>query len=371
MTPKGSNTTFSANTGTVTVSNAGDTAYVSLSQDGAPADYDYRISISPSSYNFSSSAGSHDFTVTVEQRYKPVTSSSWGSWSTIGNNYSSSISGAGFSRSQSGDTVTVNVTSNTSTTSGRSGTLTVTCDYTSDLTGTKPSASASLTQDKYVTTEYFGYQYKFSVSPTSLSFSANGETKTYSVTSERRQITKRTDSSSYDAGSWTTWSSYTESVSGTGFSGSSGRVTAGANSSTSSRSGDLDLTQTQSDKCTVSGYESDSSNINVPLSQYAKAVYVNLIVTWSGDPSRPYGAHFTLTSNGFVHGFQEISSSGVLPGDTETFSIRIINDYNVFSWSSSGVWYAYHDDLKQIQSTISPSSGNFSANNDIYITFNT
>ena len=277
VTPKGSNTTFSANTGTVTVSNAGDTAYVSLSQDGAPADYDYRISISPSSYNFSSSAGSHDFTVTVEQRSKPVTSSSWGSWSTIGNNYSSSISGAGFSRSQSGSTVTVNVTSNTSTTSGRSGTLTVTCDYTSDLTGTKPSASASLTQDKYVTTEDFGYQYKFLVSPTSLSFSADGETKTYSVTSERRQITKRTDSSSYDAGSWTTWSSYTESVSGTGFSGSSGRVTAGANSSTSSRSGDLDLTQTQSDKCTVSGYESDSSNINVPLSQSGKSpewVYV-------------------------------------------------------------------------------------------------
>jgi hypothetical protein len=270
VTPKGSNTTFSANTGTVTVSNAGDTAYVSLSQNGAPADYDYRISISPSSYNFSSSAGSHDFTVTVEQRSKPVTSSSWNSWSTIGNNYSSSISGAGFSRSQSKSTVTVNVTSNTSTTSGRSGTLTVTCDYTSDLTGTKPSASASLTQDKYVTTEDFGYQYKFSVSPTSLSFSANGETKTYSVTSERRQITKRTDSSSYDAGSWTTWSSYNESVSGTGFSGSSGKVTASANSSTSSRSGDLDLTQTQSDKCTVSGYESDSSNINVPLSQDGK-----------------------------------------------------------------------------------------------------
>lgn len=111
--------------------------------------------------------------------------------------------------------------------------------------------------------------------------------------------------------------------------------------------------------------------INVPLSQYAKAVYVNLIVTWSGDPSRPYGAHFTLTSNGFVHGFQEISSSGVLPGDTETFSIQVVNDYNIFSWSSSGVWYAYYDDLKQIQSTISPSSGNFSANNDIYITFNT
>ena len=284
VTPEGSNTTFSANTGTVTVSNAGDTAYVSLSQDGAPADYDYRISISPSSYNFSSSAGSHNFTVTVEQRSKPVTSSSWGSWSTIGNNYSSSISGTGFSRSQSGGTVTVNVTSNTNTTSGRSGTLTVTCDYTSDLTGTKPSASASLTQDKYVTTEYFGYQYKFSVSPTSLSFSADGETKNYSVTSERRQISKRTDSSSYNVGSWTTWNSYSTSVSGAGFSGGSGKVTAGANSNTSSREGELDLTQTQSEKCTVPGYESDSASINVPLEQMGADIksvnFIHLSYSW-------------------------------------------------------------------------------------------
>lgn len=286
VTPEGSNTTFSANTGTVTVSNAGDTAYVSLSQDGAPADYDYRISISPSSHNFSSSAGSHDFTVSVEQRSKPVTSSSWGSWSTIGNNYSSSISGAGFSRSQSGGTVTVNVTSNTSTTSGRSGPLTVTCDYTSNLTGIKPSASASLTQDKHVTTEYFGYQYKFSVSPTSLSFSADGETKTYSVTSERRQISKRTDSSSYNVGSWTTWNSYSTSVSGAGFSGGSGKVTAGANSNTSSREGNLELTQTQTSDYSgsTSSYKSDSANINVPLEQMGADIksvnFIHLSYSW-------------------------------------------------------------------------------------------
>ena len=275
VTPKGSNTTFSSNTGTVTVSNAGDTAYVSLSQDGAPADYDYRISISPSSHNFSSSAGSHDFTVSVEQRSKPVTSSSWGSWSTIGNNYSSSISGAGFSRSQSGDTVTVNVTSNTSTTSGRSGTLTVTCDYTSDLTGTKPSASASLTQDAYVDiTTKTEYQYEFSVSPTSLSFDASGGTQSVTVTSRRRPITLTYTNGSLtneSAGSWSTWSSYSGRISsGAGFSVSGTSVTAGANSSTSSREGNLELTQTQSDKCTVSGYKSDSSNINVPLNQEGK-----------------------------------------------------------------------------------------------------
>lgn len=291
VTPKGSNTTFSANTGTVTVSNAGDTAYVSLSQDGAPADYDYRISISPSSHNFSSSAGSHDFTVTVEQRSKPATSSTWGSWSTIGNNYSSSISGAGFSRSQSGSTVTVNVTSNTNTTSGRSGTLTVTCDYTSDLTGTRPSASASLTQDKYVDiTTKTEYQYEFSVSPASLSFSADGGTQSVTVTSRRRPVTLTyTDGSLTDesAGSWSTWSSYSGRISsGAGFSVSGTSVTAGANSSTSSRDGNLELTQTQTSDYSgsTSSYKSDSSSLNVPLDQMGADIksvnFIHLSYSW-------------------------------------------------------------------------------------------
>ena len=291
VTPEGSNTTFSANTGTVTVSNAGDTAYVSLSQDGAPADYDYRISISPISHNFSSSAGSHDFTVTVEQRFKPVTSSSWGSWSTIGNNYSSSISGTGFSRSQSGGTVTVNVTSNTSTTSGRSGTLTVTCDYTSDLTGTKPSASASLTQDKYVDiTTKTEYQYEFSVSPASLSFSADGGTQSVTVISRRRPVTLTyTNGSLTDEseGSWSTWSSYSGRISsGAGFSVSGTSVTAGANSSTSSREGNLELTQTQTSDYSgsTSSYKSDSASINVPLDQMGADIksvnFIHLSYSW-------------------------------------------------------------------------------------------
>ena len=291
VTPEGSNTTFSANTGTVTVSNAGDTAYVSLSQDGAPADYDYRISISPISHNFSSSAGSHSFTVTVEQRFKPVTSSSWGSWSTIGNNYSSSISGTGFSRSQSGGTVTVNVTSNTSTTSGRSGTLTVTCDYTSDLTGTKPSASASLTQDKYVDiTTKTEYQYEFSVSPASLSFSADGGTQSVTVTSRRRPVTLTyTNGSLTDEseGSWSTWSSYSGRISsGAGFSVSGTSVTAGANSSTSSREGNLELTQTQTSDYSgsTSSYKSDSASINVPLDQMGADIksvnFIHLSYSW-------------------------------------------------------------------------------------------
>lgn len=291
VTPEGSNTTFSANTGTVTVSNAGDTAYVSLSQDGAPADYDYRISISPISHNFSSSAGSHDFTVTVEQRFKPVTSSSWGSWSTIGNNYSSSISGTGFSRSQSGGTVTVNVTSNTSTTSGRSGTLTVTCDYTSDLTGTKPSASASLTQDKYVDiTTKTEYQYEFSVSPASLSFSADGGTQSVTVTSRRRPVTLTyTNGSLTDEseGSWSTWSSYSGRISsGAGFSVSGTSVTAGANSSTSSREGNLELNQTQTSDYSgsTSSYKSDSASINVPLDQMGADIksvnFIHLSYSW-------------------------------------------------------------------------------------------
>ena len=353
VTPKGSNTTFSSNTGTVTVSNAGDTAYVSLSQDGAPADYDYRISISPSSHNFSSSAGSHDFTVSVEQRSKPVTSSSWGSWSTIGNTYSSSISGAGFSRSQSGDTVTVNVTSNTSTTSGRSGTLTVTCDYTSDLTGTKPSASASLTQDAYVDiTTKTEYQYEFSVSPTSLSFDASGGTQSVTVTSRRRPITLTYTNGSLtneSAGSWSTWSSYSGRISsGAGFSVSGTSVTAGANSSTSSREGNLELTQTQSDKCTVSGYKSDSSNINVPLNQDGKTV--STYIVQFDDMTYEFGTNTTITSGEYTG--ETLGSTWTLwvsEGDKISGIIEIENTGN----STKGYLF-YIDNYLDNQKTLTP-----------------
>ena len=357
VTPKGSNTTFSANTGTVTVSNAGDTAYVSLSQDGAPADYDYRISISPSSYNFSSSAGSHSFTVTVEQRSKPVTSSSWGSWSTIGNNYSSSISGAGFSRSQSGDTVTVNVTSNTSTTSGRSGTLTVTCDYTSDLTGTKPSASASLTQDAYVDiTTKTEYQYEFSVSPTSLSFDASGGTKSVTVTSRRRPITLTYTNGSLtneSAGSWSTWSSYSGRISsGAKFSVSGTSVTAGANSSTSSREGNLELTQTQTSDYSgsTSSYKSDSASINVPLKQDGK---VEIIVA---------DINFTVRNNTsrYINGLQvgyNYKGSSYTIFTASTIGVREERSGHVTVPPRTPItWFAIGNNTSL---NISPSSGNY------------
>ena len=364
VTPKGSNTTFSANTGTVTVSNAGDTAYVSLSQDGAPADYDYRISISPSSYNFSSSAGSHDFTVTVEQRSKPTTSSSWGSWSTIGNNYSSSISGTGFSRSQSGDTVTVNVTSNTSTTSGRSGTLTVTCDYTSDLTGTRPSASASLTQDKYVNiTTKTEYQYEFSVSPTSLSFSADGGTKSVTVTSRRRPITltyTNGNLTNESAGSWSTWSSYSGRISsGEGFSVSGTSVTAGANSSTSSREGNLELTQTQTSDYSGStdSYKSDSSNINVLLSQDGEDNTVDITYTVINNSGR------------YLNGVQLGYSIGTERGTIFTASTMGINEQrggHAIISKGTVIWNI----VSTPQVSIIPSSGYYNNGDSIVFSLN-
>ena len=109
------------------------------------------------------------------------------------------------------------------------------------------SVGATVTQDKKddITTKT-EYQYEFSVSPASLSFSADGGTQYVTVTSRRRPVTLTyTNGSLTDesAVSWSTWSSYSGRISsGTGFSVSGTSVTAGANSSTSTREGNLELT---------------------------------------------------------------------------------------------------------------------------------
>ena len=89
------------------------------------------------------------------------------------------------------------------------------------------------------------------------------------------------------AGSWSTWSSYSGRISsGTGFSVSGTSVTAGANSSTSSREGNLELTQTQTSDYSgsTSSYKSDSANINVPLEQMGADIksvnFIHLSYSW-------------------------------------------------------------------------------------------
>ena len=87
------------------------------------------------------------------------------------------------------------------------------------------------------------WNYYFSVTPTSLSFVAGGETKAVTVTSYRKKVVNGVETSTQENVSWSA------TISGTGFSkntdGSS--ITAAANQS-SSRSGSVSYTQTTSGK---------------------------------------------------------------------------------------------------------------------------
>lgn len=285
--PDSNNTGTSSRSGTLSASNAYTSDSVTLTQ-GANVDYDYRISISPASYDFGASGGSTSFTVTPQTREGAGSPISWGDWyDSPSGSYSLSTSlPSGITASKSGNTVFVSATANSSTSSGRNGSFTVT--HSSD---SSKSDSATVTQDKKddITTKT-EYQYEFSVSPASLSFSADGGTQLVTVTSRRRPITLTyTNGSLTDesAGSWSTWSSYSGRISsGAGFSVSGTSVTAGANSSTSSREGNLELTQTQTSDYSGStdSYKSDSASINVPLEQMGADIksvnFIHLSYSW-------------------------------------------------------------------------------------------
>ena len=283
--PTSNNTGSSSRTGTITVSNSGDSATLSLSQ-GINRDYDYRIRVSSNSYNFSSGGGSTTITVYPEERTGTGNPVVWGSWtasSTGSYDLSTSSLPSGISASKSGNTVTVTATANSSTSSGRSGSFTVT-HYNTAYSGSRPSASVSITQDRKVSVETREVRkYFFSVSPSSLDFTSDGGSKSVTVTSYYQTATQ----TSTDNGPWlpasptfsgktgvtpSAGSSSNSAFSVGSVSGSSGtytvNVTASSNSSTSNRSGSFDISQSRSGN--YSDFTSDDSSLNVPLKQEGK-----------------------------------------------------------------------------------------------------
>lgn len=86
------------------------------------------------------------------------------------------------------------------------------------------------------------WNYYFSVTPTSLSFVAGGETKSVTVTSYRKKVINGVETSTQENVNWT------PIVSGTGFSVSGSNVTVATNSATTTRSGTATYTQTGSGK---------------------------------------------------------------------------------------------------------------------------
>lgn len=133
--------------------------------------------------------------------------------------------------------------------SGGSGSTTVTVAASANQTESTRSTSLSVAGGGMTRTVgasqaagVVTWNYYFSVTPTSLSFVAGGETKSVTVTSYRKKVINGAETSTKENVNWT------PTVSGTGFSVSGSNVTASANSATTTRSGTATYTQTGSGK---------------------------------------------------------------------------------------------------------------------------
>lgn len=133
--------------------------------------------------------------------------------------------------------------------SGGSGSTTVTATAPANQTESARSTSLSVAGGGMTRTVgasqaagVVTWNYYFSVTPTSLSFVAGGETKSVTVTSYRKKVINGVETSTQEN------VNYTVSVTGTGFSGSGTTVTAAANSATSKRTGTATYTQATSGK---------------------------------------------------------------------------------------------------------------------------
>ena len=133
--------------------------------------------------------------------------------------------------------------------SGGSGSTTVTVAASANQTESTRSTSLSVAGGGMTRTVgasqaagVVTWNYYFSVTPTSLSFVAGGETKSVTVTSYRKKVINGVETSTQEN------VNYTVSVTGTGFSGSGTTVTAAANSATSTRTGTATYTQATSGK---------------------------------------------------------------------------------------------------------------------------
>jgi hypothetical protein len=122
--------------------------------------------------------------------------------------------------------------------SGGSGSTTVTVAASANQTESTRSTSLSVAGGGMTRTVgasqaagVVTWNYYFSVTPTSLSFVAGGETKSVTVTSYRKKVINEVETSTQENVNWT------PTVSGTGFSVSGSNVTASANSATTTRSG--------------------------------------------------------------------------------------------------------------------------------------
>lgn len=211
------------------------TLTVTLSQKPSTITYEYTFTVNPNTLSFAATGESKSVTVTSTKQ-KKLNGHDSGSAESV--TFSSSVEGTGFSVNNTSITAAENTGE-----ADRSGTAKFI------QSESNKEVSVTLTQTKAT----ISYKYDLTVSPTSLSFVAGGETKTLTVTSKKTKVVNGKDGDVTDV-------AYTTTVTGEGFSKGSDEksIVAAANTATSERTG----------KATVAASEGGKS-VDVTLTQAA------------------------------------------------------------------------------------------------------
>ena len=238
--------------------------------------------------------------------------------------------------------------------SGGSGSTTVTATAPANQTESARSTSLSVAGGGMTRTVgasqaagVVTWNYYFSVTPTSLSFVAGGETKSVTVTSYRKKVINGVETSTQENVNWT------PTVSGTGFSVSGSNVTAAANSATTTRSGTATYTQTGSGKSqavslsqagavnpwaisgttiNITGYGAGSSTISVsaPITGSWTIEFDDNAFNLNAFPPSGIGPESSVTINAIndsgqtgIHNITASLKNGSSVVDTSTIRVRI------------------------------------------------
>lgn len=200
---------------------------IDLTQAASVITYEYSLLPTPTSIAFVAKGESKSFNV-VSEKQKKVNGKNSGSPVNVG--YTTTVSGAGFTKGSNDTTV---VAAENTTESQRTGKVTITASE-----GGK-TAEITLTQSAATVT----YEYELTVDPTSLQFAAAGETKVFDVTSNKQKKVNGKDSGAPIA------VTYTTVVSGTGFTkGSTDYSVVAAANTGAVRTGSAVVTATEGGK---------------------------------------------------------------------------------------------------------------------------
>ena len=219
--------------------------------------------------------------------------------------------------------------------SGGSGSTTVTATAPANQTESARSTSLSVAGGGMTRTVgasqaagVVTWNYYFSVTPTSLSFVAGGETKSVTVTSYRKKVINGVETSTQEN------VNYTVSVTGTGFSGSGTTVTAAANSATSTRTGTATYTQATSGKTqAVSLSQAAVQKISVsPTTVFSSMSSPNTgqsyatTITVSNAPTKPnVSVAMTMNRDGGTLKYQmgDVGTSNPVSAGNNTWTFKV------------------------------------------------